>query len=116
MIKHLLSKGLIKGIVISYVMNVSAFKRENILCGIYLNNLSQAEISIPLLEKEAISPENIIIEFGSFTTQRRKKLDLEISKFQELAQIGDKKDSFEVLLGGTVSGALRRTGFEIGAG
>lgn len=56
MIKHLLSKGLIKGIVISYVMNVSAFKRENILCGIYLNNLSQVEISIPLLEKEAILP------------------------------------------------------------
>lgn len=37
-------------------------------------------------------------------------------KFQELAQIGDEKGSFEVLLGGTVSGALRRTGFEIGAG
>lgn len=41
---------------------------------------------------------------------------MEISDFLELAQIGDEKDSFEVLLGGTVSGALRRAGFEIGAG
>ncbi|KAF4788182.1 hypothetical protein TURU_163690 [Turdus rufiventris] len=52
-------------------------------------------------KKKQFCHENIITEFGSFTTQRRRKRNLEISEFLELAQIGDEKDSFEVLLGGT---------------
>lgn len=67
-------------------------------------------------KKKQFCHENISTEFGSLTTQWRKKLNLEISEFQEVAQIRDAKDAFEVLLGGTASGALRQTRFEIGAG
>lgn len=36
-------------------------------------------------------------------------------KLKQLTQIVDEKDSFEVLLGGSVSGTLCQTGFEMGS-
>lgn len=52
----------------------SAFKRENTVYGIYLNDLSQVGIPSYFKKKKQFCRENITIKFGSFTTSEVKSV------------------------------------------